>query len=275
MTYREALRHGEQILVQAGICDAKNDAWLLLEMACKIDHNFYYLHIDEDMDEEQNLEFTSLIHKRAEHVPLQYITGEQEFMGHIFHVNSYVLIPRQDTETLVEEALKRVQPGMHVLDLCTGSGCVLVSILKNAAGLTGMGIDISKQAVLTAKENAKFNAVTAEFERSDLFENVSGQFDMIVSNPPYIPTGEIVKLMPEVAQFEPIEALDGKEDGLFFYRRILKECPSYLKEKGWLLLEIGCNQAMEVTAMMKQAGFEEVSVVQDLAHLDRVVLGHL
>ena len=130
MTYRQAIVLGEEELKKADIVDAKNDAWLLMAMACKIDHTYYYMHIDEEMTDEQMKEFEVLIKKRAERVPLQYITGEQEFMGLTFHVNSNVLIPRQDTETLVEEALKVIKPGMRVLDMCTGSGCVLISILQ-------------------------------------------------------------------------------------------------------------------------------------------------
>ncbi len=275
MTYRDAIALGEKILNMADIADAKNDAWLLLTAACKIDHTFYYMHMDEDMDGEQVKEYESLIKKRAEHIPLQYITGEQEFMGMNFHVNSNVLIPRQDTETLVEQALKRIQPGMHILDMCTGSGCVLISILKNAPGTTGLGCDVSKQALIVAKENAKKNDVSAEFERSDLFENVIDKFDMIVSNPPYIRTDVIPTLMQEVAQFEPILALDGKEDGLYFYRRIVSESREYLNENGMLLFEIGYDQGQEVSGMMKEAGFSDVCVIQDMAGNDRVVYGKL
>ena len=275
MTYRDAIELGEKILNMANIVDAKNDAWLLLTAACKIDHTFYYMHMDEDMDSQQVKEFEYLIKKRAEHIPLQYITGEQEFMGMTFHVNSNVLIPRQDTETLVEQALKRVKPGMHILDMCTGSGCVLISILKNAPGTTGLGCDVSKQALIVAKENAKRNDVSAEFERSDLFENVIDKFDMIVSNPPYICTDIIPTLMPEVAQFEPLIALDGKEDGLYFYRRIVSESKEYLNESGMLLFEIGYDQGQEVSDMMKEAGFSDVCVIKDLARNDRVVYGML
>lgn len=275
MTYRDAIALGEKILNMADIVDAKNDAWLLLTAACKIDHTFYYMHMDEDMDSEQVKEYESLIKKRAEHIPLQYITGEQEFMGMNFRVNSNVLIPRQDTETLVEQALKRIKPGMHILDMCTGSGCVLISILKNAPGTTGLGCDVSKQALIVAKENAKQNDVFAEFERSDLFENVIDKFDMIVSNPPYIRTDVIPTLMQEVAQFEPVLALDGKEDGLYFYRRIVSESREYLNEGGMLLFEIGYDQGQEVSDMMKKAGFSDVCVIQDLAGNDRVVYGKL
>lgn len=276
MTYREAIVLGEKNLQQADIADAKTDSWLLLAMACKIDHTYYYMHIDEEMSEEQVREFEVLIRKRAERVPLQYITGEQEFMGLTFHVNSNVLIPRQDTETLVEEALKVIKPGMKVMDMCTGSGCVLISILKNAHDVEGIGYDISKQAINVAKENAKFNEVPALFERSDLFEDVvENDFDVIVSNPPYIPTDVVATLMPEVSQFEPREALDGKGDGLYFYSKILEQCKNYMKQDGYILFEIGCEQGDAVSTMMRLAGFSEVRVIKDLARNDRVVMGHL
>ena len=274
MTYREAIVSGEKSLCEAGIADARNDAWLLLTMACKIDHTYYYMHIDEEMPEELQHEFEVLIKKRAERVPLQYITGEQEFMGMTFHVNSNVLIPRQDTETLVEEALKVVKPGMKVLDMCTGSGCVLISILKNVHGTGGYGYDISKQAINVAKENAKLNDVPAIFERSNLFEDVADEtFDVIVSNPPYIRSDEIPFLMPEVSEFEPHEALDGKEDGLFFYRKIIEESRAYLQKNGVLLFEIGYDQGEAVSELMTKAGYSQVVVKKDLAGLDRIVCG--
>lgn len=275
MTFREALAYGEKKLNEAGIIEAKNDSWLLLAMACHIDHTFYYMHMEEELEVDQWGEFETLIRKRAERIPLQYITGEQEFMGILFHVNSSVLIPRQDTETLVEEALKVVRPGMKVLDLCTGSGCIIISIMKNATGVEGFGYDISKQALLVAKENAKENGVSVTFERSDLFDNITETFDVIVSNPPYIKTAEIATLMPEVAQFEPVTALDGMEDGLHFYRKIVEECTEYLNEDGYLIFEIGCDQGQQVADMLRQAGFSEIRIIKDLAQNDRVVMGHL
>lgn len=275
MTYREAVKRGEEILAEASVADAKNDAWLLLEMVCKIDRSFYYLHMEEDLLEEQVSEYEIALKKRAEHVPLQYIVGETEFMGLKFKVNSSVLIPRQDTETLVEEVLKEVKPGMQVLDLCTGSGCIIISILHNAPGVTGQAIDISKQALNVAKENARLNGVSVDFEQSDLFHNVVGTFDVIVSNPPYIPSAEVVKLMPEVGEFEPLEALDGKEDGLYFYREIISSCKDYLKPEGRIFFEIGFDQGEAVSKMLRENGFKEVRVIKDLARNDRVVTGML
>lgn len=273
MTFREAMNFGEEKLNNAGIVDAKNDAWLLLTYVCKIDRTYYYVHMDEAMSPELLAEYEAILNKRAEHVPLQYITGEQEFMGLPFHVNESVLIPRQDTEALVEEALKVVRPGMKVLDMCTGSGCILISILKNVVQVEGVGYDISKQAINVAKENAKLNNVNATFERSDLFEAVTDTFDVIVSNPPYIPTDVIGGLMPEVAVYEPIQALDGKEDGLHFYRRIINECRKYLNPNGMIIFEIGHDQGKAVSDLLKEAGFSDVVVIKDLAGNDRVVRG--
>ena len=273
MTYREAIETGTRILQKENIADAKIDALYMLQMACKIDRNFYYLHEEDELTAEQQSEYESTVHKRAEHVPLQYIIGEQEFMGLKFKVNSNVLIPRQDTETLVEEALRIAKPGMRVLDLCTGSGCIIISLAKNVADISCTGSDISKQALLVAKENAKANEVEVEWERSDLFENISGTFDLIVSNPPYIPTGEIPGLMPEVRDFEPVDALDGKEDGLYFYRIITEKSPEYLTSDGYLYFEIGYDQGEAVSAMMRQCGYTQVEVIKDLAGNVRVVKG--
>lgn len=275
MTYKETIDLGIRILELAGIEEAENDAWLLLSKECKMDRTAYYMHMKDEILPEQLNEYKGLIKKRAERVPLQYITGEQEFMGLTFHVNSNVLIPRQDTETLVEEAIKLVEPGMSILDMCTGSGCIIISILKKCSGIQGTGSDISKQALNVAKENAKLNNVAVDFERSDMFENLSDKYDMIVSNPPYIRSDVVPTLMPEVCEFEPLDALDGHEDGLYFYRKIIKECKSFLKEDGKILFEIGNDQGQAVSGMLTYAGFRNVRVIKDLAHNDRVVVGML
>ena len=271
MTYRQAIVLGEEELKKADIVDAKNDAWLLMAMACKIDHTYYYMHIDEEMTDEQMKEFEVLIKKRAERVPLQYITGEQEFMGLTFHVNSNVLIPRQDTETLVEEALKVMKPGMRVLDMCTGSGCVLISILKYAHDVEGFGYDISKQAINVAKENAKLNDVSALFERSDLFEEVmESDMDVIVSNPPYIPQEEVME--KSVVDFEPHVALFGGEDGLKFYREIFKNCKKVLKEKAFMAFEMGWDQRERMSNLVEEMlpGCE-YEILKDMNGKDRML----
>ena len=273
MTYREAVASGTATLELAGVTDSELDAWYLLQMVCRIERSYYYMHGEEDLPEEQQREYEIAVQKRSEHIPLQYIIGEQEFMGLKFKVNPNVLIPRQDTETLVEEALKVLKPGMQVLDLCTGSGCILISLMKNVPDLTGIGSDVSKTALLVAKENAKQYELAAEWVRSDLFDNIGGKYDMIVSNPPYIRTEEIAKLMPEVRDFEPIDALDGREDGLYFYRRIVGEAQEYLNPGGYLYFEIGYDQGEAVSSMMREAGFTDVEVIKDLAHNDRVVKG--
>ena len=273
MTYREAVEFGKKCLTDAGVPDAALDAWYLLQMVCKIERSYYYVHGEEDITQDAQKEYEIAVQKRAEHIPLQYIIGEQEFMGLRFKVNSNVLIPRQDTETLVEQVLKIVKPGMKVLDLCTGSGCVLISVLKNAPELTGMGSDISKTALLVAKENAKLHEVDAEWVRSDLFDNITETFDVIMANPPYIPTGEILSLMPEVRDFEPENALDGGADGLDFYRKIAGQVKDYLNPGGYVYMEIGYDQGEAVSELMRNAGFTEVEVIKDLARNDRVVKG--
>lgn len=286
MTYREAINLGEKVLNMADVADAKIDAWLLLEMVCKIDRSFYYLHMEDEVAEEQLSEYEIALRKRAEHVPLQYIVGEAEFMGLKFKVNSNVLIPRQDTETLVEEALKHLgdveKP--EILDMCTGSGCILLSLLLERQDACGTGVDVSPEALEVAKKNAGILKVEnrADFVESDLFSapyfcekggKDSGKYDILISNPPYIATEEIETLMEEVRLHDPRKALDGMEDGLYFYRKITEEAGKYLKPGGWLLYEIGCTQGEAVSTMMKAAGLTGVQIVKDLPGLDRVVLG--
>lgn len=274
MTFEGALEYGKEILQKAGVSDVDLDAWYLMEYVCKMDKSRYYLVSGDEMADEKFLEYELLLRKRAERVPLQYITDSQEFMGLEFKVNSHVLIPRQDTETLVEEALKVLEPGMEVLELCTGSGCVMISLLKQKE-ICGTASDISKQALLIAKENARNNQVEMGLVRSDLFQNITGMYDMIVANPPYIPTGTIESLMPEVKNFEPIEALDGGEDGLYFYREIVKQSRGFLKSNGYLCLEIGHDQGGRVAFLMEENGYRNVRVIKDLAGNDRVVRGNL
>lgn len=275
MTLREALAFGKELLKQTGIEEYETDAWLLLEASCGCTRNDYYLRGNSPLTKEQELLWKQYLEKRTERIPVQQILGVQEFMGLPFIVTGDVLCPRQDTETLVEEALKVLRPGERILDLCTGSGCILISLLTYGKDCSGVGADLSLKALEIAGENARRLGVECELIHSDLFEQLGEKFDMIVSNPPYIATKEIEALMPEVRDREPRMALDGKEDGLFFYREITGQARQYLKPGGRLLFEIGYDQGNAVAGMMTEAGFTEVQVKKDLAGLDRVVKGKL
>ncbi len=273
MEYKKLYEWGRTALQNAGVDEAALDARLLLEYVCGTDRNTLLVHGDREVSETDQSKYEDFIGKRESRIPLQHITGEQEFMGLTFMVNEHVLIPRQDTETLVEEALRNLHDGMAVLDMCTGSGCILLSLLNYTNDCVGVGVDISEKALEVAGENNRRLGKNATFLQSDLFENVEGKFDMIVSNPPYIPSDVIPTLMEEVKTYEPLNALDGKEDGLYFYREIIRQAGEYLNRGGWLLFEIGCEQAKDVSKLLSDAGFKEVQTIKDLAGLDRVVFG--
>ena len=269
-------KEGSAYLESRQIPDAQIDAWYLLEYVTGISRASYYGNPEKNISEEEAKRYWEYLEKRARRIPLQHITGEQEFMGLPFCVNEHVLIPRQDTEVLVEEAIRVIQkemPEAAVLDLCTGSGCIGISIQSFCSNTQVTAADISEDALKVAQKNAKENQVPVEFVHSDLFEEISGSYDMIVSNPPYIPSKVIETLMPEVRDHEPIKALDGKEDGLYFYRRITEESVAYLKPGGYLLYEIGHDQGEAVSSYMRENGFDEIEVIRDLAGLDRVVRG--
>ena len=273
MTLREACLYGQKKLEAAGVPEASLDAWYLLEYITGCKRSHYLAWPEELLSDEQEERYRKLTEKRAERIPLQQLTGEQEFMGLSFLVNDRVLIPRQDTEILVEEALRLLKSGMCFLDLCTGSGCILLSLLHGCPGARGLGADISEEALLVAEANRKRLAPEARLIQSDLFEQIEGNFDLIVSNPPYIKSSEIPGLMEEVRLHEPVLALDGHEDGLYFYRKIVGESCRYLKKGGWLLFEIGYDQGAEVSSILENQGFCEIEVIKDLAGLDRVVKG--
>lgn len=280
MNYRECFEEGKGALADAGIEEAALDARLLLEHICGTDRNTLLVHGDRTVSPEEEKQYLDAVERRSRRIPLQQITGQQEFMGLPFWVNSNVLIPRQDTEVLVEEVLKHTHDGMRILDMCTGSGCILISILHYSNDCEGLGVDISSPALEVAEENAERllsgrTGVSARFLQSDLFEAVDGKYDILVSNPPYIRSAVVDTLMPEVKDYEPRIALDGEEDGLVFYRRILSDCKKNLKKGGMLFFEIGYDQAEAVKGMMEQAGFLEVTVKKDFGGLDRVVFGTL
>lgn len=265
---------GTTVLEQADIENAKGDAWTLLEHLTHITKTKYYLNIHQEIEQELQQQYQSLIQKRASHIPLQYLTGEQEFMGLKFLVNEHVLIPRQDTEVLVELLLERITGNENILDMCTGSGCIAISLAKIKGLQNVTAVDISASALEVAKKNAKLQEVPEiQWVCSNLFEKIEGTFDVIVSNPPYIASKELEELMPEVKHYEPLHALDGKEDGLYFYRKITKAAGRYLAIGGILAYEIGYDQAESVGQIMEEMGFCNIEIYPDLAGLDRVVIG--
>jgi release factor glutamine methyltransferase len=273
MTFGQLLKKGIEYLEDMEIADAKVDAWLLMEFIWDIDRSYYFLHRDDMIIEDKRQEYEYLLEQRGRHIPLQYLTHRAYFMGLSFYVDEHVLIPRMDTEVLVETALKYIYPGAQVLDLCTGSGCILLALLQKRQDCEGVGVDISPEALQVAEKNARRLKVDTEFIQSDLFSGVSGAFDLILSNPPYIPSCVIPDLMEEVREHEPVLALDGREDGLFYYRNIIAEAREYLKPKGRLLFEIGYDQGKAVSDMLSQAGYGQIQVISDLAGQDRVVMG--
>lgn len=321
-TLQQIYKEGTAILQRAGIEEASLDAWYLLEYVTGISKASYYGEPGKEVEEELAKKYLEVIEVRSRRIPLQHITGEQEFMGYPFYVNEHVLIPRQDTEVLVEETVKiikaqgcqtasgtsemisqesyRQESDKHrwdILDMCTGSGCIILSILKMCPGINGTGCDISGDALKVAKKNAERLGVEMTFVRSDLFEawknedslhydaqsaskcdmqdisELKDKYDLIVSNPPYIRTEVIEELQEEVRLHDPRLALDGREDGLYFYRRIVEDSVHYIKDGGYLVFEIGHDQGNDVSCIMERGGYRNIMVKKDLAGLDRVVIG--
>lgn len=275
MTYKEAFERGKEILEGAGITEAALDARLLLEYVCGTDHSALIVHPDRMLSEDEEKRYLSYIGRREDREPLAYILGYWEFMGLKFKVTGDVLIPEQDSEFLVEEALRHCSDGMKIMDLCTGSGCIALSILNYTNDTTAVCTDISGKAIEVAKENAAELGVSERctFLETDLFPGTElGKADIIVSNPPYIASSVIDTLAPEVRDYEPRLALDGAEDGLAFYRRIAENIDSYLYSSGYLILEIGYDQAEAVSDILDKTGkFHEIEVVKDFSGNDRVV----
>ncbi len=277
MTVNDLRREGKNELTESGIRDADIDSVLILEHVLKADRSYILLNGDRTVDNDSIDAYRSLIEKRKKHIPLQHITGHQEFMGFDFIVNDSVLIPRQDTECLVEEALTEINDGMKVLDLCTGSGCVMISIAGYKNDIDAVGTDISEEALEVAGRNADLNKVYVRFCKGDLYEGLHNineyetKFDAIVSNPPYIRSDVIPTLMEEVRDHEPLKALDGGTDGLDFYRRIIDGANEHLIPGGCILFEIGYDQAEAVTDLFKKNGYRDIETVKDYSGNDRVV----
>lgn len=285
MTYKDIVLSGIQELKSAGISEHELDARLLFEEAFKVDRSFLILNADTENTNADGYEkYKDYIEKRSKRVPLQHILGYQEFMGLRFLVDGRVLIPRQDTEILVEEALKELHDGMSVLDICTGSGCILISLLNYSNDCSGIGIDISEDALEVAKTNANMLLTPQTQKDSDISfmkadvlselptELMGPKFDLVVSNPPYIESDVIEELEPEVKDFDPMLALDGGKDGLVFYRRLSEVLDKTLKKGGWFFFEIGYNQAEAVKELFSDE-YTDIEVIKDYAGLDRVIKG--
>lgn len=282
MTYLQAYLEGVDRLKTAGINECELDARLLIEKACNTDANTLYAHPEREVSSLEYSCFMLDISKREKHIPLQHIMGYTEFMGLDFLVNEDVLIPRQDTEFLVEEALTYIDDGMSVLDMCTGSGCILLSVMNYKNNIKGYGCDISAKALAIAKRNAENLKLDACFLAGDLFEallidNSEGygagdkKFDVIISNPPYIPRDVIDTLSEEVKDYDPRLALDGGEDGLDYYRRLARDAKKYLANYGRLFFEIGHDQGESVPKILIDEGYSDVVAIRDYSSNWRVV----
>lgn len=301
MTIREVLTNIRERLQNAGIEDFEYESWAFLDWKLHIDRAEFYMNPNEEVKEELLAELEDVLKQREQRVPLQYLMGECEFMGYDFYVDERVLIPRQDTECLVELAVESIRKKavetrqklnlsevdcsgdnkkpeqkstkVKVLDLCTGSGCIGISVSKLCPDTEVTLADISDGALTVAQKNAQNLSADVTLIKGNLFENIEGRFDYILSNPPYIPSEVIEGLMPEVKEHEPRLALDGEADGLSFYRKIIDEAPDYLNPDGRIYFEIGAEQGEDLTRLMNERGFSEVKVHKDLAGLDRIVTG--
>ncbi|MDO4614224.1 MAG: peptide chain release factor N(5)-glutamine methyltransferase [Lachnospiraceae bacterium] len=274
MNYAELKKRGRELLERAGLEDPEGDAKALLLGCFHLSLTDYALHMHDEVPDENENTYLELIARRAEREPVQYILGTAPFLGFDFVVTPDVLIPRFDTEILVEYALGRLHSGDEILDLCTGSGCVIISLLRlGPEGMSGTGSDLSENALLIAEKNAGRLETGVNFVHSDLFEQIDGRYDMIVSNPPYIRSEEVDRLDREVREYEPRMALDGAGDGLYFYRKIISGADAHLKDSGVLAVEIGYDQGEAVSRLMRESGLKSVCILQDLAGRDRVVFG--
>lgn len=273
------LSEGIETLKRNHIAHAKIDATLLMEHVLDVERVYILIHGDEVIAEQAYEMYFDMINLRSKGKPLQYIVGHVEFMGLAFRVNEHVLIPRQDTEILVEEAIKCIQQNhiTHILEIGTGSGCIPISICQQCPNIKVTTVDISEEAMQVAKENARRHGVDdrIEFIHSDILQNVdkTKRYELIISNPPYIKKEDIAGLMPEVKEHEPIGALDGGVDGLEFYRRISSDIIDVVSDKSYIFYEVGYNQSIEVKEILEERGYTHVEIIKDLAGINRVVTG--
>ncbi len=279
-TIQQLLDIGKEKLKKSGNEYAKYDRKVLLEEALECSYMYMLTHGDEKVSAEQEQQYLDWIDRRANHYPLQYLLGYANFMDYRFDVDEHVLIPRNDTEVLVEQVdtfikQKEDQSSMRLLDLCCGSGCIGISLKLYHPDIDLALSDVSEDALRVVQKNLKRHQIKATVHCGDLFDGLCDRYDVIVSNPPYIEKKVIPTLMPEVKDYEPMLALDGGEDGLLFYHKIIEQAGAHLCDKGALYFEIGCDQGQAVTELMIQRGFCDVQIQKDYAGLDRVVYGHL
>ena len=273
-TLREAERRGAETLAAAGREEAAQIARLLLCHVLNFNFTDYVLAREDLLSPRDAARYEELLTRRASGVPLQYLTREQNFCGLSLYVDERVLIPRQDTECLVEEVLRDGARGA-LLDLCTGSGCIPLALLKHGNFSCALGADISAEALAVAEINRARTGLPLLFRQSDLFSEIPERFDVITANPPYIESAEIESLSVEVRDHEPRLALDGAADGLAFYRRLAAESGAHLKPGGRLYLEIGMSQGAAVASLLEAAAFSDIQIIRDLAGRDRIVKGSM
>ena len=273
-TLREAERRGTAYLAAAGREEAAQTAWLLLCHVLNFNFTDYVLAREDLLSPRDAARYEELLTRRASGVPLQYLTREQNFCGLSLYVDERVLIPRQDTECLVEEVLRDGARGA-LLDLCTGSGCIPLALLKHGNFSCALGADISAEALAVAETNRARTGLPLLLRQSDLFSEIPERFDVITANPPYIESAEIESLSVEVRDYEPRLALDGTADGLAFYRRLAAESGAHLKPGGRLYLEIGMAQGAAVASLLEAAAFSDIQIIRDLAGRDRIVKGSM
>ena len=279
MTIGEALDWGGRELTEAGIEEGAEEAKILLSELTGIGKLDFFLKREEDLPADVEKQYRAFLGKRKKRIPLQMILGYTEFMGLEFEVSPATLVPRADTEVVCEKALSFLTEGMRILDLCTGTGCVLLSLLEMRKNTSGVGTDISEDAVELSELNAERLGLSgrAEFLTGDLYAPLpaGSRFDLIIANPPYIKSEEIENLMPEVRDHEPRRALDGGADGLTYYRRIADGAADYLAPGGLLLFETGFDQGEQVTEILKENGFSNIILKRDYGGNVRVCGGFL
>lgn len=275
-TVLKVLNWTKGYLAEKGVENARLEAEWLLCAATGLDRVGLYVNFEKPLSDAELTPFRAMVARRAKREPLQYILGSQEFYGLDFTVTPDVLIPRHDTEVLVQAAIDRASGARRILDIGVGSGCIAVTLAKTLPGVEVWGVEKSPAALALAQQNAERHGVRVTLCEGSLFEPFPGErFDLIVSNPPYIPTADLETLQPEVRDYEPWGALDGGPDGLDFYRTIIPAAREHLSPGGWLLFELGIGQAEAVGAMLTQSGFVDTFTAKDPSLIDRVVGGRV